>query len=327
MKIWKLDPEKTARENLWSAAIFAAEHLRQKYVKGGLRLTGEEWQEVLDDIVLSAVRSFMNKVNRGEVNTEYHYSFYQQVYSCVYSFFNVRLDHFLRTVVKRKMDNIDRLEPEHAQFLVDTAMKPMYISGDGDRKTARCNLKAWLAGSVRLSHLAAEWIDDYFTYVESCETTGIPVNRYNPMYILGAPYATGEIVKGVTMILIRDSIVNDAVLGSLYVGGVKVCDTLENNAKLIPCGEYNLNVSKSPKFGRMLPLIYNDEVPMRRGIRIHVGNSVKDTTGCILVGFGRNGDSLVNSRYAESVVTGLAGNDAKLIITTSWLLKGEKCLA
>ena len=160
-------------------------------------------------------------------------------------------------------------------------------------------------------------------YVESCDATGIPVNRYNPMYILGAPYATGEIVKGVKMILIRDSIVNDAVLGSLYVGGIKVCDTLENKAKLIPCGEYNLNVSKSQKFERMLPLVYNDEVPMRRGIRIHVGNSVKDTTGCILVGFGRNGDRIVNSRNAESAVTGLAANDAKLIITTSWLLKGD----
>ena len=325
MKIWKLDPEKTARENLWSAATFAAERLRQKYVKAGMKLTGEEWEDVLDEIVLSAVRSFMNKVKKGEINMEY--SFFQNVYSCVYSFFNVRLDHFLRTVVKRKMDNIDRLDLEHAQFLVDNAKKPMYISGDGDRKSARCNLKSWLAGSCHLSHLAAEWADDFFMYVESCEDAGIPVNRYNPMYILGAPYATGEIVKGVEMILIRDSVVGDAVLGSLYVGGIKVCETLENKSKLIPCGEYNLNVSKSQKFGRMLPLVYNDEVPMRRGIRIHVGNSVKDTAGCILVGFGRNEDRLVNSRNAESVVTGLAGNDAKLIITTSWLLKGEKCLA
>ena len=318
MKTWNIDPEKTARENLWSAATFAAERLRKKYVKGGLRLTGEEWKDVIDDIVLAAVKQFMSKVNRGEVNMEY--SFYQNVYSCVYSFFNVRLDHFLRTVVKRKMDNIDRFEPETAQFLVDTAKKPMYISGDGDRKTARCNLKSWLSKSCRLTHLAAEWADDFFMYVESCESTGIPVNRYNPMYILGAPYATGEIVKGVKMILIRDSIVNDAVLGSLYVDGIKVCETLENKAKLIPCGEYNLNVSKSPKFGRMLPLVYNDEVPMHRGIRIHVGNSVKDTTGCILVGFERNGDRLVNSRNAESAVTGLAANDAKLIITTNGMV-------
>ena len=321
MKTWDIDPEKTARENLWSAAIFAAERLRQKYVKGGLRLTGEEWKDVLDDIVLAAVKQFMGKVNRGEVNMKY--SFYQNVYSCVYSFFNVRLDHFLRTVVKRKMDNIDRLEPETAQFLVDNAKKSMYISGDVDRKTARGNLKSWLSKSENLSHLKAEWASDYFAYVESCEATGVPVNRYNPMYILGSPYATGEIVKEVKMILIRDSIVGDAVLGSLYVGGIKVCETLENKAKLIPCGEYNLNVSDSQKFGRLLPLVYNDEVPMHRGIRMHAGNSVKDTSGCILVGFGRNGDRLADSRNAESTVTGLAANDAKLIITTSWLFKGD----
>lgn len=322
MKTWNIDPEKTARENLWSASTFAAERLRQKYVKGGLRLTGEEWQDVLGDIVLAAVKQFMGKVNRGEINMEY--SFYQNVYSCVYSFFNVRLDHFLRTVVKRKMDNIDRLEPEEAQFFLDTARKPMYISGDGDRKTARCNLKTWLSKSVHLTHLVAEWVDDYFAYVESCEEAGIPVNRYNPMYILGSPYATGEIVKGVKMILIRDSIVGDAVFGSLCVDGIKVADTLENKAKLIPCGEFNLNVSKSQKFCRMLPLVYNDEVPMHRGIRIHAGDSVKDSSGGILVGFGRNCDCLDNSSNAESVVTGLAANDAKLIITTNGLLKWDE---
>lgn len=322
MKTWNIDPEKTARENLWSAAIFAADCFRRKYVKAGMKLTGEEWKDVMDDIVLAAVRAFMNKLNRGDVNMEY--SFYQNVYSCVYSVFSPCMDRFLRTVVKRKMDNIDRMEPETAQFLVDTVKKPMYMSGQADRKTAMCNLKSWLSKSNHLSHLVAEWIYDFFMYVESCEATGIPVNKYNPMYILGSPYATGEIVKGVKMILIRDSIVNDAVFGSLCVDGIKVCETLENKAKLIPCSEYNLNVSKSQRFCRMLPLVYNDEVTMHRGIRIHAGNSVKDSSGCILVGFGRNGDRLVNSRNAESAVTGLAANDAKLIITNSWLLKGNE---
>lgn len=313
MKIWNIDPVKTARENLWSAAIFAAERLRLKYVKAGMKLTAEEWKDVLDDIVLAAVKQFMGKVKRGEINMEYHYSFYQQVYSCVYSFFNVRLDHFLRTVVKRKIENIDRFEPETAQFLVDTAKKPMYISGDGDRKTARCNLKAWLSKSVHLTHLVAEWVDDYFMYVESCEATGIPVNRYNPMYILGAPYATGEIVKGVKMILIREETIEGAVMGSLYVGGVMLCSTLENKKTLIPTGTYKLNVSKSPKFGRMLPLVYNEKVPMVRGIRIHVGNSVEDSSGCVLVGE-RAGNKLLNSRPMEQAITEIARHDAVLEI-------------
>ena len=59
---------------------------------------------------------------------------------------------------------------------------------------------------------------------------------------------------------------------------------------------------------------------MIRGIRMHAGNSAKDSSGCILVGFGRNGDRLINSRNAESAVTGLSGNDAKLIITTNGMI-------
>lgn len=311
MKTWKLDHEKTARDNLWSAAIFAADCFRRKYVKAGLRLTGDEWRDVLDDIVLAAVRRFMNKVNRDEVNTDY--SFYQNVYSCVYSVFHLRLDHFLRTVVKRKIESIDRLDPEKAQFLLDNAEKPMYISGTGDRKTSRCNLKTWLSKSENLSHLKAEWASDYFAYVESCEASGIPVNKHNPMYILGAPYATGEIVKGVEMILIREETIEDAVMGSLYVGGVILCSTLENEKTLIPTGTYKLNVSKSPKFGRMLPLVYNEKVPMVRGIRIHVGNSVKDSSGCVLVGE-RAGNKLLNSRSMEQAITEIARHDAVLEI-------------
>jgi len=122
------------------------------------------------------------------------------------------------------------------------------------------------------------------------------------------------------MILIRDSIVNDAVLGSLLIGGTKICDTLENKDKLIPCGAYKLSVSKSPKFKRDLVLISNNDVPATRGVRIHAGNSAKDSSACVLVGFGRCGDTILNSRTAETAVTELAKNDPGLIITTNGMI-------
>lgn len=122
------------------------------------------------------------------------------------------------------------------------------------------------------------------------------------------------------MILIRDSIVGDAVLGSLLVGGIKVCDTLENRATLIPCGEYKLSVSKSPKFKRDLALVFNDQVPATRGIRIHAGNSSKDSRGCILVGSGRCGDRLLDSKPMELGVTALARNDKSLVVTGNGLI-------
>lgn len=50
----------------------------------------------------------------------------------------------------------------------------------------------------------------------------------------------------------------------------------------IPEGTYPLVITKSMKFRRWLPLVVG--VPDFSGIRIHAGNTAKDTQGCILVG-------------------------------------------
>jgi hypothetical protein len=51
----------------------------------------------------------------------------------------------------------------------------------------------------------------------------------------------------------------------------------------IPFGKYDGQITYSPAFKKDLPLIKN--VNNFEGIRIHSGNSIKDTAGCILVGF------------------------------------------
>lgn len=116
--------------------------------------------------------------------------------------------------------------------------------------------------------------------------------------------------------LIRDIKGYKAILGKLYFNGGFVCYTIENAAKAIPCGVYNVQNSRSPKFKRELPLIWNAGVPASRGIRIHVGNdAVKDSSGCVLVGMGRKGDKLTESAPAETMVTMLCRNVKELIIT------------
>jgi hypothetical protein len=116
-------------------------------------------------------------------------------------------------------------------------------------------------------------------------------------------------------VLIRDKRTETAILGRLFLGGVVIAYTLENAAKAIPAGLYSIENSKSPKFKRELPLLYNAAVPAKRGIRIHVGNTVKDSSGCVLVGMGRKGDKLVESQPAETMVTMLCRNVKKLVIT------------
>ena len=117
------------------------------------------------------------------------------------------------------------------------------------------------------------------------------------------------------LILVRETATEKAVQGCLFLNDTFICCTLENAAKAIPTGGYNIENSKSPKFKRELPLLFSKAVPASRGIRIHVGNdAIKDSNGCVLVGMGRKGDKLTESQLAETMVTMLCRNVTKLII-------------
>lgn len=121
--------------------------------------------------------------------------------------------------------------------------------------------------------------------------------------------------------LIRDVKGDKAIMGKLYFNGGIVCYTLENAAKAIPCGVYNVQNSKSPKFKRELPLLYNKSVPASRGIRIHVGNdAAKDSQGCVLVGMKRNENKLMESAPAETMVAMLCRNCDYLLIVEPYPL-------
>ena len=90
--------------------------------------------------------------------------------------------------------------------------------------------------------------------------------------------------------LIRTNESPSETTGILLIGGKPFCGTLEPptvpNAQhpkgAIPLGWYKLTLTRSPKFGRVLPLLHY--VPGFEGIRIHAGNNREHTAGCILVG-------------------------------------------
>ena len=85
----------------------------------------------------------------------------------------------------------------------------------------------------------------------------------------------------------------------------------------IPEGRYLMRFTYSPKFGKKLFQLM--DVPLFDGIRIHSGNSVKDTQGCILVGNNTKVGRLENSRAVlfklEMMLKGFQGPDDLVFIT------------
>ncbi len=102
-------------------------------------------------------------------------------------------------------------------------------------------------------------------------------------------------------------------IGRLAIDGTYFCDTLEPTWRdigpggkgrkilgrtAIPEGRYPVVITRSPKFGKWLPLLLH--VPQFTGVRIHAGNTPADTAGCILPGLNRKpGHVLDSTRYVN----------------------------
>lgn len=113
-------------------------------------------------------------------------------------------------------------------------------------------------------------------------------------------------------------------IGKLYIDGKYFCDTLEDKDRgltqsmteneilkikvkdqtAIPTGKYKIDMNTvSPKFGNsswaklykgIVPRLIN--VPGYSGVLIHPGNTVSDTSGCILLGQNKVVGQVINSQ-------------------------------
>jgi hypothetical protein len=133
-------------------------------------------------------------------------------------------------------------------------------------------------------------------------------------------------------------------IGELFVDGKKFCDTLEDTDRgldqkmslteirskkvaahtCIPSGTYKVTMKVvSPKYstraayqfcGGRLPRLL--DVPGYEGILIHIGNTDKDTEGCILVGQNDKNKQVINSTVTFKALYDklMAGKDHTITI-------------
>ena len=130
----------------------------------------------------------------------------------------------------------------------------------------------------------------------------------------------------INLLILRDTFTDNSTIGELFLNNEFMCDTLENpelnnvkNISCIPEGQYSvrLRTARESATRDYLHLLVQD-VPNRDYILFHIGNSAKDTSGCILVGIGRKQDFVSNSRLAMDLlmkeILNLGGTNINLII-------------
>lgn len=109
------------------------------------------------------------------------------------------------------------------------------------------------------------------------------------------------------LVVTRKEFGPDYTIGELSIDGGFHCFTLEDKVReiencpvdrwkipgqtAIPIGTYDLTINFSQRFKRLMPLLVG--VPGFDGVRIHSGNTDKDTEGCILVGWERVGSDFI----------------------------------
>ena len=117
-------------------------------------------------------------------------------------------------------------------------------------------------------------------------------------------------------------------IGKLFINDEYFCDTIEDIDRglkssmsveyikkkkvyaetAIPTGTYKIEMTYSNKFKRILPLLV--DVKGFSGIRIHRGNTEKDSSGCIVIGENKVKGKVINStRYEIALVNKLLNED------------------
>ena len=173
-----------------------------------------------------------------------------------------------------------------------------------------------------LSKWLIRWLQAFISVLEKSERGYTPKTPQK----VKMPINQNTEVKGVNLLLIRDTFSDESTIGELFVNGERFCDTLElpwkDNQKWISCipsGDYKVRMRypRESATRNYLHLLIED-VKDRSFILFHRGNTSSDSQGCVLVGMTSKHNFVGNSTLAMDLlmkeVINLGGENINLII-------------
>ena len=92
--MWQLDPSKSAHDNLWGCIHVNVFAFKNRAARRGLRLTYDEWADIIQDVSISTYARFIYRLRRGKYNRKQ--SFFINVWSCMYMVFHQIVKKYLR---------------------------------------------------------------------------------------------------------------------------------------------------------------------------------------------------------------------------------------
>lgn len=137
--------------------------------------------------------------------------------------------------------------------------------------------------------------------------------------------------------IVRDSFSDISSAGKLLINGEFVCYTLEDCARAhgvkvdgktcLPSGTYAVTITPSVRFKRPMILLYTNPKDLScehggirfTGVRLHGGNTVENTEGCVLVGRVRDSVDRIHDSEEQLVFNRVkaaidAGDKVSLVI-------------
>jgi len=121
---------------------------------------------------------------------------------------------------------------------------------------------------------------------------------FKEKYTIGKLYATGSFLEGKKGRLIEVGYVCD-ILEDKFRGN-DLSKKKVAGETCIPEGVYEVKMTFSPRFNRLLPQLMN--VPYFEGIRIHSGNTIDHTDGCLLPGINKQVGKVLDSKMYTDII-------------------------